>query len=174
MNKKQIRVFGHNYYLLGTYKDGKKYYIQEPTWDCDWYWGGIYINSFTNNNQPERSKDIDLHTHFDYMFFKYKGKTSWEILEQDFTDLVLDHDEIWKVLELCKSFYILKEAAGFYHCGGANFTGSMVNELELKSNEMYKTIVKVQIPTILNKLKEILTGVKPEVDYFSKQIITLK
>ncbi len=34
---------------------------------------------------------------------------------------------------------------------------------------MYKTIVKVQIPTILNKLKEILTGVKPEVDYFSKQ-----
>ena len=174
MNKKQIRVFGHNYYLLGTYKDGKKYYIQEPTWDCDWYWGGIYINSFTNNNQPERSKDIDLHTHFDYMFFKYKGKTSWEIMEQDFTELVLDHDEIWKVLELCKSFYILKEAAGFYHCGGAKFTGSMVDELELKSNDIYKVIVKVQIPIVLNKLKEILTGEKPEVDYFSKQITLLK
>lgn len=174
MKKKQIRVFGHNYYLLGTYKDGKKYYIQEPTWDCNWYWGGIYINSFTNNNQPERSRDIALHTHFDSMFFNYKGKTSWEILEQDFTDLVLDHDEIWKILELCKSFYILKEAAGFYHCGGANFTGSMVDELELKSNDMYKTIVKVQIPAVLNKLKELLTGEKPEVNYFSKQITLLK
>lgn len=174
MNKKQIRVFGHNYYLLGIYKDGKKYYIQEPTWDCGWYWGGIYINSFTNNSQPERSKDIDLHTHFDSMFFNYKGKTSWEIMEQDFIDLVLDHDEIWKVLELCKSFYLLKAAAGFYHCGGSNFTGSLVDELDLKSNEMYKTIVKAQIPTILNKLKEILTGVKPEVDYFSKQVINLK
>lgn len=174
MNKKQIRVFGHNYYLLGTYKDGKKYYIQEPTWDCGWYWGGIYINSFTNNNQPERSRDIDLHTHFDSMFFNYKGKTSWEILEQDFTDLVLDRDEIWKVLELCKSFYILKEAASLYHCGGSNFTGSMTDELELKSNDIYKVIVKVHIPTILNKLKELLTGEKPEVDYFSKQITLLK
>ena len=106
MNKKQIRVFGHNYYLLGTYKDGKKYYIQEPTWDCDWYWGGIYINSFTNNNQPERSKDIDLHTHFDYMFFKYKGKTSWEILEQDFTASL----HILQLKFLCshlKSFWVL-------------------------------------------------------------------
>ena len=108
------------------------------------------------------------------MFFNYRGKTSWEIMEQDFTELVLDKDEIWKVLELCKSFYILKEAADFYYHGGANFTGSMIDELDLKSNEMYETIVKVQIPIILNKLKEILTGVKPEVDYFSKQVITLK
>ena len=174
MNKKQIRVFGHNYYLLGTYKDGKKYYIQEPQWDCGWYWGGVYINSFTNNTNPERSRDIDLHTHFDSVFFTYKGLTSWEVIEQEFKETVLTQDEMWKMFELVKSFYTLKDTASLYHCGGSNFTGSMVDELDLKSNDIYKVIVKVHIPTILNKLKELLTGETPEVDYFSRQITFLK
>ena len=65
MKKKQIRVFGHNYYLLGTYKDGKKYYIQEPTWDCGWYWGGIYINSFTNKLP---SLSVSISSRVSYLF----------------------------------------------------------------------------------------------------------
>lgn len=174
LKKKVIKVFGKTYYFLGTYKDGTNYYIQEPSWDCDWYWGGIYIQSFSNNRCPERSKDIALHVHFDYFFFNHNGTMPWEIWENDFKDTALTKEEMWKLFELAKSFYTLTAAASIYKYGGSNFTGSLVDELDLKSNDIYKSIVKVHIPKILNKFKEILTDEKPEVDYFSKQITFLK
>ena len=40
MKKYSFNKFGHKYYLLGADKEGIKYYLEEASWDCDWYWGG--------------------------------------------------------------------------------------------------------------------------------------
>lgn len=36
--KKTINKFG-KHYLLGINKEGKHIWLEEPSWDCGWYWG---------------------------------------------------------------------------------------------------------------------------------------
>ena len=49
LKKKIVHAFGDAYYLLGKDEDGVKWYLRKPTWDCGWYWGFGYLDSFTNN-----------------------------------------------------------------------------------------------------------------------------
>ena len=66
MKKKIINnVFGKNIYLLGQDKDGINYWLESPSWDCAWYWGFGYVETYTNNRNPAKAKDITLHTHLD-------------------------------------------------------------------------------------------------------------
>ena len=38
--KKQIeKVFGKKVFLLGKDEEGIRYWLEEPQWDCGWYWG---------------------------------------------------------------------------------------------------------------------------------------
>ena len=158
MKKKQIRVFGHTYYLLGKSKDGDLYYMQEPEWQCNWYWGGLYLTVFTNKHYPERSKDISLHTHFDILFFK--GPINcYDMFTNFFEETVLAKDETWKLLELMKSFYILTEAASLLTLGGAHICTSPLQEI-LNRPDMKEIINKELIPAIT---KEVLNLLKSDI-----------
>lgn len=73
LNKHEFSKFGDTFRLLYVDNDGTKVYLQKHKWDCDWYWGMGYLETFTNNNNPEKSYDISSHFHFSS--FDYKD---WE------------------------------------------------------------------------------------------------
>lgn len=37
MEKCKKYMFGKRIYLLGADEDGIRYWLEEPSWDCDWY-----------------------------------------------------------------------------------------------------------------------------------------
>lgn len=155
MNKKKIHVFGNDYYLLGVDKEGKNVYLQAFQWDCDWYWGGGYLNTFTNNKNPEKSRDIDSHTHFDTCFINNK-KCVFDNFKDFFVKTVLNDKEIWTLTELMYSFYIARKYSDMLHTGGAHQTSNPNKEI-IQNDEEYKRINNVVIPAIANKIYELLT-----------------
>ena len=108
MKKHTIHKFGHIYYFLGTDSDGTKYYLQKGSFDCGWYWGGGYVQTFINNRNPEKSRDIASHQHFDGLFFRGK-KCGFDMFKDLFTNNPFTDSEIWQICELMKTFYTMRE-----------------------------------------------------------------
>lgn len=155
LSKKNITVFGDNYCFLGRGEDGTSYWLQEPSWDCDWYWGIGYIESFTNNDQPELSEDIDSHTHFDYEIFG-KDTDSYEKFKEIFCDNPFTDKEIWQILELMKTAYTLNDTAEIYVMGGSHYTESPCEDI-LKDSRAAAKINEELLPKIFEALWNILT-----------------
>lgn len=155
MKKRTIKVFGETSYLLGKGKDGDMYYLVEPKWNCGWYWGMGYIHSYTNNSQPMRSKDIATHTHFDYVFFHEKN--GYDNFKEFFTETPLADKEIWTLMELMKSAYILRNMSNMTYRGGAYYTENPCAEL-LKDIPEYQRINDVLLPAIFEQVRNLLAG----------------
>lgn len=156
MNKKKIHVFGKDYYLLGVDKYGVKHYLEEFTFDCGWYYGGGYVETFTNNKNPERSRDISMHTHFDGLFFNGK-KSAYDLFKEYFTETPLNEDETWKLLELIKSFYTIREYSDLLYRGGAHYTRNPIAE-DIKNEAEYKRINEEVIPKLAQEIYKLLEG----------------
>lgn len=155
MNKKKIKVFGKNVFLLGEDNNGVRYYLQEFSWDCDWYWGGGYVITYTNNRNPERSKGINSLQHFDTLFLRDYRKNGFDKFNIFFANTPFTNDEIWKICELMKTFYICREYSDTIHRGGANYTANPVAST-IKSDDEYNRINNEVIPAIINSLYAIL------------------
>jgi len=151
LNKKTINKFG-THYLLGKGKDGQYYYLEKESRNCGWYWGFGYIHSYTNNRQPERSKDIAMHTHFDSLFLKTNIFYSFK---EFFVETTLNDNEIWQLLDLMQSAYTLRKTAELFYIGGSHITSKAKMEL-LENQELYNKINKELLPAIFEKIKEIL------------------
>lgn len=151
MKKHSFKWHGKNYYLLFTDEQGTKYYLQDFSWDCDWYWGGGYVETFTNNRTPNLSADIQSHQHFNTMFFN----GNYEKFLNAGTPFTLA--EKWQILELLKTFYIMREYSDTLHRGGAHFTTNLVKDI-IKNEEEYNRINKEIIPAIREELIKILTN----------------
>ena len=156
MNKKKTRAFGKDVFLLGEDANGVCYWLEEATWDCDWYWGGGYIETYTNNKFPERAKDISSHQHFNGLFFKGNKCAFDAFLEllpvHPFTD-----SEVWKICELMRAFYTARAYSDMLHCGGAHYTTNPARDA-IKCNSEYERINKSVIPAIMQELYKILEG----------------
>lgn len=158
MEKKTIHVFGHKYYLLGKDSDGKYVWLQEPTWDCGWYWGGMYLHTFTNNEHPTRSKDIDSHTHFNSVFMKSPVFTK-KAFEEYFEETTLTEDEMWILCDYMETYYTLKDAAELFH-HGYSWQTSKASIDSLKSEELEAHINKVLLPELFKRIEELLSPAK--------------
>lgn len=150
-----MNKFGKNAYLLGQDEYGTNYFLEESTWDCDWYYGGGYVETYTNNHNPVKSKDIQSHNHFDSMFF-YQNKNAYDAFKDFFKIHPFTDDEIWKICELMKSFYIAREYSDMLYRGGAHYTSNPVKAI-IKSETEYKRINEEVIPAIMKELYHILT-----------------
>jgi hypothetical protein len=74
MNKKQSHAFGKDIYLLGKTTDGELIWLEAPSWDCGWYWGFGYVETYTNNRRPDLAKDISSHSHFNGLVWHTDNK----------------------------------------------------------------------------------------------------
>lgn len=155
MNKTKTRAFGKDTYLLGRGTDGRHYWLEQATWDCDWYWGGGYVETYTNDLVPSCSKDIASHSHFDSMFFN-KKKNGYDNFKDFFEETPFTDSEIWKICELMKSFYIAREYADMVHRGGAHYTTNPAKDI-IKNDEHYNHVNKTVIPAIMEELYKVLS-----------------
>ena len=153
--KHKSKAFGNTIFFLGQDKDGINYWLEEATWDCDWYWGFGYIKSYTNNNNPNRAKDIASHSHF-YMLNKYQNKNLYDAFKETFIVTPLTNKEIWTLCELVKSTYTAKEYADMLHIGGAHYTTNPCKDIIINDEE-YNRINKIVIPELCKKIYELLT-----------------
>ena len=155
MIKRKTTAFGKNVYLLGEDIHGIKYWLEEAKWDCDWYWGGGYVETYTNNNFPERSKNITTHSHFDTMFFK-PDKNGHDAFCDFFKETPFTDKEIWKICELMKAFYIARRYSDMLYCGGAHYTTNPAADT-IKSEDEYNRINRSVIPAIMQELYKVLS-----------------
>ena len=154
-NKKMKKhAFGKDIYFLGQDKDGTNYWLEEASWYCSWYWGGGYVETYTNNKNPELSRDIQSHQHFDSLFFK-GNKNAHDLFIEFFPVHPFSDSKIWKICELMKAFYISRGYSDMLHCGGAHYTTNPATDV-IKSNEEYNRINKNIIPAIMQELYKIM------------------
>ena len=153
--KKQVKkAFGKNVYLLGADKEGTYYWLEEATWDCGWYWGAGYVETYTNNKNPDISRDIESHQHFDGLFLK-GPKMCKDMFDEFFNETPLNDSEKWKLLELMQTIYTLKEYSNVVYTGGSNISGNPLKEV-IKSEEEYNRINKTVLPQLFEEVYKIL------------------
>lgn len=153
MKKQVINKFGEHY-LLGADADGTKYWLEKESWDCGWYWGLGYVHTFTNNSNPERSRDINSHSHFDSMFFK-KNINGYDAFRQLLVDTPLSDEELWTLVELMRTAYTLKESAEVFGRGGSHYTTNPCADV-IKTPGMVMKINDEMIPSIMEEVRKIL------------------
>lgn len=158
ISKKVINWRGKNYYLLGIDGDGIRYYLEEGKFECDWYWGMGYVKTFSNNKNPHLSRDISSHSHFDNMFFG-NGSFVDEFKAFFIKSVTLTDDEIWKLLELMKSLYTIKEFANMCHSGSSNITSDKeeYNVISENLGDSGKKCNDIVIPNLLNMVYKLLS-----------------
>lgn len=151
-----IKWNGREYFYIGVDHNGENNYLEKHHFDCGWYWGIGYIETFTNNRCPEKSRDISSHTHFDYLFFnnRLNGFDSFNnyFIKTPFTD-----KEKWKIIELMKTLYTLRTYSDMLYTGGSHYTSNPVKCIKNKSE--YNRINKIVIPAVNRELYKILRGV---------------
>jgi len=151
--KQKTKAFGKDVYLLGADKKGILYWLKAPSWDCEWYWGFGYIDTYTYNADPNRSKDIESHQ-FAKSFMKW-----WTDINSNSPVLVettFSETEGWEITELFKRFYMFQDLAEYYCFGHAGITSKakIGNGKNLKE---WDRINKKVIPEIMDRIIEILT-----------------
>ena len=163
LKKKSSRAFRKDIYLLGQDEAGTNYWLEAPSWDCGWYWGFGYVETYTNNRCPGKSHDIQSHQHIDSSFM---GRVSEN---GDYIHNIYDapllaggttftEEEGWELSELFKQFYTLRNASDFFHACNANVTSRVgVEHDKEKCLEIYDYINKTMIPAITKRIIEILS-----------------
>src|SRR5687767_467595 len=112
LNKKTDHAFKKDIYLLGTDNNGTKYWLEAPSWDCSWYWGFGFVETYTNNSSPSKSKDISSHSHIDSAFKRNDKISLWntQLVKHTYTGA-----EAKQLNELFTQFYSLKDKAAKIH-----------------------------------------------------------
>lgn len=170
LKKRTEKAFGKTVYLLGKDKEGYTVWLEEPTWDCGWYWGFGYVERYTNKLNPQNARDINSHTHWDgdivgqkedYDFNKktwVKTKYSHHLNENpDFVSTVLTDKESWELAELMESCYTLKKSAELFGRGGSHKTTLEAEIAICKKPEYSKEINEVILPKLFKEIKKILS-----------------
>lgn len=156
MEKKVVIWHGKEYYLLGKRKmDGKYLYLEKAHFDCGWYWGFGYVEGFTNNKNPEKSRDISSHEHIDSLLFN-KNMNGFDAFKELFEETPMTDKELWKFLELMKSFYVAKEYSEMLYIGGAHYTQNPVSEL-IKNDDEYTRINTIILPKVFEEVYKLLS-----------------
>lgn len=155
MKKRIEKAFGKEIYLLGKDSEGILYWLEEPRWDCGWYWGCGYVETYTNNKNPQNARDINSHQHFDGLFFN-KNKHGFDVFKEFFAESVLSDKELWQLMELMKTIYTLKETAEVLGRGGSHYTTNPCKEIIINQDEV-KRINEIVLPALFTAVKDILT-----------------
>jgi len=157
--KKQVsHAFRKDIYLLGEDEHGTRYWLEHAKWDCGWYWGFGYIETYTNNRSPSNSRDIASHEHANDFYPQWWDSTKYgpsrhnpRLVKTTFTN-----DEGWQLAELFKQFYILRDAAEMFGRGGCNITKADTYAV-IKNADAAEHINNTLIPAVCDAIYKILS-----------------
>lgn len=121
--------------------NGEKIYLTAPSWDCGWYWGFGYVGN------------MNCHYHVDSM---EKNVPFYEAFEKHFgNSFIIRTSDRWTFSELFKSFYLLRQAAGMYHTGGAHLSTNPCKDV-IKNKSEEDRINSEVLPAIFDEIYKIL------------------
>ena len=170
LKKQKDRAFRKDVFLLGVDEHGIKYWLEEASWDCEWYWGFGYVETYRQNWRPSKARGIDSHRHIDSSFLGRQevydsDKNCWKLgayvsnlyESTKLAKTTFSEKEGWKLSELFKQFYLLKNMAAFCHKEkpGCHITESPVDHGNMKA--WYEQINKVMLPKVFEAIYGILT-----------------
>ena len=159
LGKRVSEAFKKKVYLLGTFRDGHNFWLEEPKWECGWYWGFGYVETYT----------IQSHQHYDGLCFKkyeyydhkkgcfQQGEYIHKLSDRpDVVACSLIEREQWILSDLMKMAYTLKKTAELYRQGNAHLTS---HELvpQLKRPDREKEINEIELPAIFAQIEKLLT-----------------
>lgn len=150
LEKEKTKIFGKIYYLLGKGIDGDKYYLQKATFNCDWYWGGGYIDTFNRTKT-----DISTHTHYDSGDINGYKFANYDAFNKAFEITTLTEKETWRFHELMRTFYTARKAMDMSHRGSSHITNNPLTEL-IKNDDVYTHFDNV-IQAINDELDKLLS-----------------
>lgn len=135
-------------------KNGESYWLEQASFDCDWYWGLGYVESYRGYGHS--SKSWRGHSHFDSMFLKKNEcGVHLDAWKKFFDETPLTDDEVWEILELMKSAYTCRQYSDTIHRGGSHITSRVKVDL-IKNDAEYGRLNNAVIPTIMNEVYKIL------------------
>lgn len=169
IKKKTNEAFGKKIFLLGRDEDGINYWLEEAKWNCGWYWGFGYVESYSNNAKPHLSRDISSHSHIDSSFMGQMEKYDSEkqcFVKDVYVSNIYDNpilsettftkEEGWVLSELFKSFYTLEASAELFYMGRCNTATNPCSDL-IKNKDWAKNINQEILPMIFEKIYTILS-----------------
>lgn len=154
MKKEKRFVFGKDVYLLGQDENGKKYWLEAASWDCNWYYGFGYIETYTNNDKPEKSIDINSHEHYNTKILK-NGLLP-DNFRKIFINTPLNDEEIWQLNELMTTFYTIKRYMELLYRGTSNITNNPSKNI-IKNEKEWSRLKNEVLPDLFKKIYDILT-----------------
>ena len=156
MEKQTLTIFGKKNYLLGTDQNGRKLFLVAPSWACGLCWGFGYVETYTNNSHPERSRDIASHNHFNYLFGTMFGTncTFYDGFKNIIIDSTLSDNELWKLCDYMETFYCLQETAEILKYGYSHYIEKA--KLDIVKDEAYaERINKVILPELFKHIEDL-------------------
>ena len=153
MKKTKKHTFGKDIYLLGQDDQGTLYWLEAPSWDCGHYWGFGYIETYTNNKQPQNAKDIKSHQHATKFMSEYF--TEWNGSKPILKNKTFSDKEGWELSELFEQFYFLSKASENFRIGKCHVADTKVKSWE--KPELSKEIDNKLIPEVTSRILEILS-----------------
>ena len=165
MEKQKSHAFGKDVYLLGENEYGEYLWLESPSWDCGWYWGFGYVETYTRHKSPSSSRDISSHSHFGGLvgFKNEHGNYVHHLNESPkMKETVLSNSESWQLSDLMKSFYALRKVAEIFHTGNSHLTSTPM--CDLKNKEIEEHINKVAMKQIFNSVIQILSPEKKKTE----------
>lgn len=153
MEKKTSKASGKKVWLLGKDKDGINYWLEEPSWDCGWYYGFGFVETYTHNTRPDLARDINSHQHFDSLFLN-GPKCSKDMFKEFFVETPLSDDEIWELVDYMKTFYTLKSVAELFK-HGYSWQTSKAKIDQLQSDEQNDLVNKVWLPEVFKRIEKL-------------------
>ncbi len=172
LKKRKSHAFRKDIFLIGKNTEGKLVWLEAPSWDCDWYWGFGYIETYTNNTDPSRARDIVSHSHVDGLMGKreyWDSEKQCHRLSSNYINNIYESPELvettftekegWKLSELFKQFYLLKDMAEYTHKepAGCHLTTSPVEQDKEVMKQWHKRINTVMIPKVTAEIMRMLT-----------------
>ena len=136
-------------------RDGKKIYLSAPRWDCGWYWGFGYLGN-ENCHYPVDGLTKHESYDFDKNVWKYEFTNLYDGFKKHFgNSLIVRDSQLWKLAELFKTFYTLRETAEVLGRGGSHYTSNPCENV-IKNPEEVKRINEVVLPAIFEAIYKIL------------------
>jgi len=150
---------GKKVFLLGVDECGQNVWLEAASWDCGWYWGFGYIETYEKNVNPGRARDISSHSRYNSSIWSSKnekGDFVYHVNMMDWNASTLTDGEAWKLSELMREFYCLRETAELFGRGSMNICDAGFP----KNESLVKRINEVLLPAIFEKVYSLLSPKK--------------
>lgn len=171
MQKIIDQAFGKQVYLLGIDANKIKYWLEAPRWECGWYWGFGYIETYEHNRKPSTAHDINSHQHADGKYLPGNAAGTGEHYNDDdnlfsggfLKDTTFNEADKWQLRELFAQFYHLKEQAAFYGRGGMHIATIETRHALIDKAQEHKINTQM-IPMVIKNILQLLS---PDDSYIS-------